>query len=390
MPILGCADTDLSNVDRWFTWNDVVRDYMIEHSNLEADQVITTGVSRFDFYVEPLNRLLMPKEELERRYQLAPGRPIVTWATNFAHAGYAIKDGDFIQKDWETRGLTTIPGFTDARAYAEADLRSMRDAQAIMLEIFLRFPQVNFLIKTHPAERADLYHEYLKRCQDAGARNVVLVNREYIGDLWHASTVGIHRYCTTGLEAWIMGLPTLGFHLKDWHSDSSDGGAIGDAARVDHLVSNLDEVSEGLTRYLSGRPIDPQVTAARAAVLRKWLHRVDGGSTARQAQAIADFLSGGASEPKRRPLALGSYARGAVKRLGTMALNTALGRAFDQPLVAPPREHGIEVNELGYVDRLVRQPDVVEWTARLRRFRADTARPAPREREPVGAVHDGR
>ena len=290
MPILGCAHTDLSNVDRWFTWNDVVRDYMIEHKSLEAEQVITTGVNRFDFYVGPLSRLLMPKEELELRYGLTPGRPIVTWGTNFAHAGYALKDGDFIQHDWEVRGLTTIPGFTDARAYAEADLRSMRDAQAIMLEIFHRFPHVNFLIKTHPAERLDMYQEYVQQCHDAGARNVALVSREYIGDLLHASAVDIHRYCTTGLEAWVMGIPTLGFHLKDWHSHESDGGAIGDAARVDHLVSNVDDVSEGLTRYLSGRSIDATVAAGRAAVLRRWLHRLDGGSTARQAQVIADFV----------------------------------------------------------------------------------------------------
>jgi surface carbohydrate biosynthesis protein len=82
MPILGCAHTDLSNVDRWFTWNDVVRDYMIEHSGLEADQVVTTGVNRFDFYVDPLDRLLMPREALEQRYDLQPPTsrtPVMPW-----------------------------------------------------------------------------------------------------------------------------------------------------------------------------------------------------------------------------------------------------------------------------------------------------------------------
>jgi surface carbohydrate biosynthesis protein len=390
MPILGCAHTDLSNVDRWFTWNDVVREYMVEHSSLGAGQVITTGVNRFDFYVEPLSRLLMPKEELERRYGLPAGRPIVTWATNFAHAGYALKDGEFIQRDWEVRGLTSIPGYTDARAYAEADLRSMRDAQAIMLEIFRRFPQVNFLIKTHPAERLDMYQEYLQRCKAGGAHNVALVSREYIGDLLHASAVEIHRYCTTGLEAWIMGIPTLGFHLKDWHADSSGGGALGDAARFDHLVSTVDDVAEGLTRYLSGRPIDPAMAAGRAAVLRRWLHLLDGQSTARQAAAIATFVSSAALTPKRRPLALGVYGRGAVKRLGQMAVNTALGRPFDRPLVDPATHDGIEVNELGYADRLVRQPDVAAWTARLRQLRRERPVPVPHAEEPVGAAHDGR
>lgn len=388
MPILGCAHTDLTNVDRWFTWNDVVRDYMIEHSTLQPEQVVTTGVNRFDFYVAPLNRLLMPREELERRYGLEPGRPIVTWATNFAHAGYAIKDGEFIQQDWTVRGLTKIPGYTDARAYARADLRSMLDAQQIMLEVFHRFPNVNFLIKTHPAERLDMYMEYVRRCRAAGARNVALVSREYIGDLLHASAVEIHRYCTTGLEAWIMGRPTLNFHLKDWHSDESGGGALGDAARFDHLVSTADDVSEGLTRYLSGRSIDPSVAAGRAQVLSRWLHRIDGESTARQAQAIADYIAQAAPVTRRRPFALGRMGRGVPKRLARMAVNAAMGRDFDAPLGRPTRHNGIEVNELGYADRLVRQSDVNAWTERLRRFQfAGTIAAVPGP-EPVGAVDD--
>jgi surface carbohydrate biosynthesis protein len=371
MPILGCAHTDLSNVDRWFTWNDVVRDYMIEHSGLEAGQVITTGVNRFDFYVEPLNRLLMPRETLERRYNLQPGRPIVTWATNFAHAGYALKDGAFIQHDWTVRGLTRIPGYGDARKYAEADLRSMLDAQQLMFEVFRRFPGVTFLLKTHPAERLDMYTAYIERCRQAGLNNVTLVSREYIGDLLNASAVQIHRYCTTGLEAWIMGRPTLNLHLKDWHADESGGGALGDAARVDHLASTADDVSAGLTRYLSGAGVDPSVAAMRAQVLRRWLYRLDGESTARQAAAIADYITVASPSPRRRPLALGRLGRGAPKRLARMAANAVLGRSFDLPLRTPAKHDGIEVNELGFADRLVRQPDVDAWTARLRKFRSE-------------------
>jgi hypothetical protein len=235
-----------------------------------------------------------------------------------------------------------------------------------------------------------MYVEYVQRCRAAGARNVALVTREYIGDLLHASAVEIHRYCTTGLEAWIMGRPTLNFHLKDWHSNESGGGALGDAARFDHLVSTADDVSEGLTRYLSGRSIDPSMAAGRAQVLRRWLHRIDGESTARQAQAIADYIADAAPAPRRRPLALGRMGRGAPKRLAQMAVNTALGRDFDAPLRPPPRHHGVEVNELGYADRLVRQSDVNAWTERLRRFRAGGATaPAPGP-EPVGAVDDTR
>jgi hypothetical protein len=285
------------------------------------------------------------------------------------------------------RGLTKIPGFADARKYAEADLRSMLDAQAFMLEVFRRFPGVSFLLKTHPAERLDMYTSYLEECRRQGVNNVTLVSREYIGDLLRASTVQIHRYCTTGLEAWIMGRPTLNLHLKDWHSHESDGGALGDAARVDHLVSNADEVSEGLTRYLSGGGVDPSTAAGRAQVLRRWLYRLDGRSTARQAQAIADYIAVASPSPQRRPFALGRFGRGAPKRLAQMMVNHMLGRSFDLPLRQPAKHAGIEVNELGYADRLVRQPDVNAWTDRLRRFRAETPTDRFGIADAVGAVN---
>ncbi|MEO6235369.1 MAG: surface carbohydrate biosynthesis protein [Vicinamibacterales bacterium] len=370
MPILGCAHVDVTHVDLWFTWNDVVRDYMLEHTPLSAGQVLTTGVNRFDFYVAPLRRMLKSREQLDREYGLMPGRPIVTWATNFAHAGYALADGDFIQNDWTVRGLTTIPGYADARAYAAADLRSMIDARRMMLDMFLRFPQVNFIIKTHPAERLDLYVDYLAECRTKGAANVTLVSQEYIGNLLNSTSVLVHRYCTTGLEAWIMGIPTLGLHLKDWHADASGGGALGDAAQIDHLVTTADDIGAGLSRYLSGAGVDEAAAAARRTVLEKWLNRLDGRSTARQAAAIAALAGSGGATPRRNPFAFGPQLRGAGKRLAQMALNRALGRPFDLPLSAPATHGGVEVNALGYADRLARQSDVDAWCATLRAFRA--------------------
>jgi hypothetical protein len=121
--------------------------------------------------------------------------------------------------------------------------------------------------------------------------------------------------------------------------------------------------------------VDADTAAHRAALLRKWLYRLDGQATARQAAIIADFVRAGRA-PRRRPLALGPSLRGATKRLAQMAVNTALGRGFDLPLAPPRRHDGVEINELGYVDRLTRQPDVEAWCARLRSLRRESPIPA--------------
>jgi hypothetical protein len=184
-----------------------------------------------------------------------------------------------------------------------------------------------------------------------------------------------------------MGVPTMNFHLADWHADPAGGGALGDAARFDHLVTSADDVADGLSRYLAGRPVDESIAAGRARVLRTWLHEIDGQATARQAQAIADLVSNGRMTPRRNPLALRRSLPGAAKRLALMSLNTGMGRPFDMPFSAPARAGGIEVSELGYADRLVRQLDVDRWCARLRQFRA-SARVVPVTAEPVGAARD--
>jgi hypothetical protein len=109
--------------------------------------------------------------------------------------------------------------------------------------------------------------------------------------------------------------------------------------------------------------------AHRQAVLNRWLHRLDGQSTARQAAALAR-LAATASPSRIGALeALGRGAAGTTKRLAMMAMNRAAGRPFDAPLRQPRRQGGVEVNELGYADRLVRQPDVEAWCRRLREFR---------------------
>lgn len=379
MPIVACSHTDLSNVTAWLAWSDEVRAYMLEHTRLTADQVVTTGVNRFDFYVEPYRRLLMPRDVLDQRYGLMPGKPVVTWATNFTHAGFVHRDSGFIQRDWTERGLTKIDGFESARAFAEADLAALEEAQGFMLQAFKAFPDVNFLLKSHPAERRDMYMAYVQACRDSGARNVTLVSAEYIGNLLNSSAALVHRYCTTGMEAWLMGVPTLNLDLSTGHTDPAGGGAMGDAAAVDHSVSTASELTEGLRRYLGGAGPEPAQWAARHAVLTRWLHTLDGSATARQARVLADIARRHSTAPRRRPSAFGKELKGAVKRLAHMGLNTALGRSFDLPFKKPRQEAGIAVNALGYADRFTRQPDVERWCRQIREFRGAASSAPPNE-----------
>lgn len=371
MPVVACTHVDLSSVDLWLAWSSVVRDYMLAHGTLRPEQIVLTGVNRFDFYTQPLRQMLLPNEELRRRYGLPPGKPIVTWGTNFGHAGYVRSSNEaFIERDWQLRGLTKFPTYSKPREYAAADDRAMQAAQAMMKEVFRRFPDVNFIVKTHPAERLDIYLQYLGECRQSGLHNVFLVNREYIGDVLNASSVHIHRYCTTGVEAWMMGVPTLNLHLDGWHLNASSGGSSGEAARHDSDVRSADDISSQIQFYLRGGRVDATKAAGRTAHLSRWLYRVDGASAARQAQAIASFVAGRRFVPSQPLRSLGSARGSAIRGMIAMRCNQMLGRHFDASLRPEKRHAGLQINMLGYVDRIARQPDVEDWCRRLREFAA--------------------
>jgi hypothetical protein len=262
------------------------------------------------------------------------------------------------------RGLTALPHYRDARAYAHADARAMDQAHTGMLEVFQRFPHVDFVVKMHPAERLDIYLEYMERCRARGLRNVVLVNREYIGDVLNASSLHIHRYCTTGIEAWMMGVPTISLHSADWHLDASSGGAGGEGALYDQLVSSIDDISHWVDYYVGGGRPSADQQAGRDRHLRRWLFRVDGHCSSRQAALLAPLAAERRGSVRLRPLAFGRSLRGAARGTITMAANGVMRRPFDAPLTW--RSGQPAVNELGYIDRVTRQPDVERWCAALR------------------------
>src|SRR5205807_2236231 len=149
---------------------------------------------------------------------------------------------------------------------------------------------VTFIVKTHPAERLDIYLEYVERCRREGLTNVTLVNREYIGDVLNASSVHLHRYCTTGIEAWMMGVPTLNLHSDAWHLDRSSGGSSGEAARHDVTVSTAEDIERWIRFYLDGGQPGPDQRAGRRAHLERWLYRVDGQAANRQADILVHAM----------------------------------------------------------------------------------------------------
>jgi surface carbohydrate biosynthesis protein len=288
--------SDHSVADIQFVWNQEMAALTKRFHPATADRVHVVGSPRMDFYFAPLNRLHMPKEEFCRRYGLAAERPVVTWASNFGWVRLADQPSAIneVQARYHREGVAQFAPWNNIADVVRRESVSRRLQADAFVDLARAFGDVGFVLKTHPIEDGDWYQSL---CRAAGLKNVVIVTKEYIWDVLNASSFHLHRSCTTALEAWLMGKPTIDLMLnpEEWYYSE-------ELSRGGDVVTSSKELIECVGTYLSGASVPAGQLANRDQVLRDWFDRRDGCSAGRHAAIIRDFLeTGGTQEPSYRP-----------------------------------------------------------------------------------------
>ncbi len=81
-----------------------------------------------------------------------------------------------------------------------------KDFQQLIPELDQAFPDVNIVIRPHPTERHDVYHEIAARCS-----RVHVTNEGNVVPWLMATEAVLHNGCTTGLEAFVLGVPAISY-----------------------------------------------------------------------------------------------------------------------------------------------------------------------------------
>jgi surface carbohydrate biosynthesis protein len=359
--------SDVSQVDLWFVWSATMKDFMVESEVLSRDRIVVGGVPRFDFYVPPLRSLLMSREQFVEEYGLMPGKPVVSWATNFTLSRFAKRDQDLLLIGFKDLAMDRLDTFQNPQEVAKHDFAAQQKTLLAMHLAAGEFPDVNFVIKPHPAEDVAVYVNFITKCRSQSITNISLVTERYIWDVLNAADVHIHRLCTTGIEAWFLGLNTINFHVNEyggWSLNEEEPAA--QAVAGEDVVLDQDRLMERLRHYLSGGRLPREKKEARERYIRSWLYRVDGESSKRHAQAICEFLQVRCTLPPISLSQIGIYG------LSKMLARRSLGLPFDATLRLWQRKKaGITVDRIGQRDRIVEQSDVVIWSNRVRSVLGD-------------------
>ncbi len=107
------------------------------------------------------------------------------------------------------------------------------------------YPEHTIVVRPHPTENQEVYNDIAKNCQ-----RVKVTNEGNVVPWLMATDVVIHNGCTTGVEAYMMGVPAISYRAKI--NEKYDLGFYRLPNLISHQCFDVDQLQETLTKILKG------------------------------------------------------------------------------------------------------------------------------------------
>jgi surface carbohydrate biosynthesis protein len=136
-----------------------------------------------------------------------------------------------------------------SRPYAEA----LRDHKLAVFNDFKRlipllegaFPDCTIVVRPHPTEKHEIYREIAAQCQ-----RVQVTNEGNVVPWLMATKAVIHNGCTTGVEAYVLGVPAISYRASI--NEDIDYGFYRLPNLVSHQCFDFEMLQDTLKRILAG------------------------------------------------------------------------------------------------------------------------------------------
>ena len=171
--------------------------------------------------------------------------------TNFNHvnAFYPVqglflplnKPGDKPTFGRSARGMTR----EFAQGFQDHKLAIFEDFKELIPSLEHAFPDHTIVVRPHPTEKHDVYHEIAARCE-----RVQVTNEGNVIPWLMAAKALIHNGCTTGVEAYVMRVPAISYRATV--NDYYDYGFYQLPNRLSHQCLNFEQLRATLMKILAG------------------------------------------------------------------------------------------------------------------------------------------
>jgi surface carbohydrate biosynthesis protein len=163
----------------------------------------------------------------------------------------------------------------------------LRDYKQAIFEDFKRlipalekaFPTYTIVVRPHPTENPQVYHEIASRCE-----RVKVTNEGNVIPWLRAAKALVHNGCTTGIEAYLMCVPAVSYQATV--NEYYDCGFYRLPNFLSHQCFNYDDLVITLRKILSGE-LGPAKGEERRALMGHYLAAQDGPLAC---QRIVDVL----------------------------------------------------------------------------------------------------
>lgn len=343
-----------------FAWGEDNAELWRRYPDLPADMPIhVTGNPRSDMLRPELRPFYDPEaKEIQKTY----GNFILV-NTNFNHVN-AFFPAQNLFRPVKNSGET--PQFGKAavgmsRDYAEG----LRDHKLSVFETFKElipilddtFPDHTIIIRPHPTENQQIYKDIAGDC-----RRVKVTNEGNVVPWLMATDALIHNGCTTGVEAYMMGVPAVSYRAVI--DEIYDMGFYRLPNLISHQCFDADHLLETLTKIIKGK-LGAADGEERQGLVKQYLAAQDGPLAC---ERIVDVLEKKMERQKVLPKPpLSDRLTGRVfadwRRLVKYARKQLSGKQ------APPEFHrhrypGISLNEL--MNRIARIQQVLGHTRSIK------------------------
>jgi surface carbohydrate biosynthesis protein len=233
---------------RLFAWGEDNAELWRQYPDLPPDMPIhITGNPRSDMLRPDLRSFYEPEAEMLRKKYGS----LILINTNFNHVN-AFSPAQNLFRPVTMAGQR--PKFGKAavgmsREYAEG----LRDHKQDILKAFRQmiprldqmFPDHVIIVRPHPTENQQIYIDIANDC-----KKVKVTNEGNVVPWLMAAEVVIHNGCTTGVEAYVMGVPAISYRAKI--NEEYDLGFYRLPNLISHQCLDLNELQETLTKIFKG------------------------------------------------------------------------------------------------------------------------------------------
>lgn len=317
---LRLSPTTIRNVSHVFAWGQENVDLLRQYPELPANMPIhITGNPRGDI-LRPEMRPYFDTE-VERLRNLYGDFILIN--TNFTDVNPFIPNIGLFLPAKGPGGKSRLgqAGIGMSRQFAEGlwDHKQaiLEDFQQLIPALEKAFPDLTIIVRPHPSENFKIYNDLAAQCE-----RVKVTNEGNVIPWLLAAKTMVHNGCTTGLEAYVLGVPAISYLAT--FNEYYDYEFQGLPTKLSHQCFSFEELKRTLTQILAGE-LDVAEGEERKALIDYYLAAQNGRLACERIIDVLEESGYGKRQPPASPI--GTYVQGwALTKLKAAVTNLNMRR----------------------------------------------------------------